>query len=97
MSWWPFGSKKPIYEDPDALSELTRAAEEAAKKSREQVAQYRAEQEKERARLEHNKRVEETVKQDKIKEAKMEEEALDRFVNEEFARIMSKKKPFKPF
>lgn len=91
MSWWnPFSSPKPIYQDRDALEELTRIAEETAKKKRE-------EREREKARLEHNKRVEEQVKEDLKKEKKREEEALDIFINDEYARIMNKKKPFKPF
>lgn len=94
MSWNPFsGSKKPIYQDRDALEELTRIAEETAKKKREELDAYKAAQEREKARLEQNKKVEEELKKDK----KREEEALDRFINEEYARIMNKKKPFKPF
>ena len=47
MSWWPFGSKKAIYEDPDALSELTRVAEETAKKKAAEAEYYRKERERE--------------------------------------------------
>lgn len=98
MSWWnPFSSPKPIYQDRDALEELTRIAEETAKKKREEREARDAQIEREKARLEHNKRVEEQVKEDLKKEKKREEEALDIFINDEYARIMNKKKPFKPF